>query len=70
VTEPGVRRLGLSTACAGPVCQDVRRRGRVPSWTTSPDNTASLGVAAKLGFTLQRRDRLLVVDVPVPVPDP
>jgi hypothetical protein len=27
-------------------------------------------VAAKLGFTLQRRDRLLVVDVPVPVPDP
>jgi RimJ/RimL family protein N-acetyltransferase len=48
----------------------VRRRGRVPSWTTSPDNTASLGVAAKLGFTLQRRDRLLVVDVPVPVPDP
>jgi RimJ/RimL family protein N-acetyltransferase len=69
VTEPGFRRLGLSTACAGPVCQDVRRRGRVPSWTTSPDNTASLGVAAKLGFTLQRRDRLLVVDVPVPVPD-
>jgi hypothetical protein len=27
-------------------------------------------VAAKLGFTLQRRDRLLVVDVPIPVPDP
>jgi RimJ/RimL family protein N-acetyltransferase len=69
-TEPGFRRLGLSTACAGAVCQDVRRRGRVPSWTTSPDNTASLRVAAKLGFTLQRRDRLLVVDVPIPVPDP
>jgi predicted GNAT family acetyltransferase len=70
VTEPGFRRLGLSTACAGPVCQDVRGRGRVPSWTTSPDNAASLGVAAKLGFTFQRRDRLLVVDVPVSVPDP
>jgi RimJ/RimL family protein N-acetyltransferase len=68
-TEPGFRRLGLSTACAAGVCQDVRRRGRVPSWTTSPDNTASLGVAAKLGFTLQRHDRLLVADVPIPVPD-
>jgi GNAT superfamily N-acetyltransferase len=65
-TEPGFRGLGLSTACAAAVCQDVRRRGRVPSWTTSPDNTASLRVAGKLGFRLQRRDRLLVVDVPVP----
>jgi RimJ/RimL family protein N-acetyltransferase len=70
VTEPEFRRLGLSTACAAAVCQDVRRRGRIPSWTTSPDNTASLGVAAKLGFTLQRQDRLLVVDAPVPVSDP
>lgn len=67
-TEPGFRGLGLSTACAAAVCEDVRRRGRVPSWTTSPDNTASLRVAAKLGFRLQRRDRLLVADVPVPEP--
>jgi RimJ/RimL family protein N-acetyltransferase len=70
VTEPGFRRLGLSTACAGAVCRDVRRRGRIPSWTTSPDNTASLGVAARLGFTLQRQDRLLVVDIPVPDAQP
>ena len=67
-TEPGFRGLGLSPACAWAVCQDVRRRGRVPSWTTSPDNTASLRVAAKLGFRRQRRDRLLVVDAPVPEP--
>jgi RimJ/RimL family protein N-acetyltransferase len=67
-TEPGFRGLGLSTACAAAVCQDVRRRGRVPSWTTSPDNTASLRVAGKLGFRLERRDRLLVADVPVPEP--
>jgi GNAT superfamily N-acetyltransferase len=67
-TEPGSRGLGLSTACAGAVCQDVRDRGHVPSWTTSPDNTASLRVAAKLGFTLRRRDRLLVAGVPVPQP--
>ena len=52
-TEPGSRGQGLSTACAGAVCQDVRDRGRIPSWTTSPDNTASLRVAAKLGFTVR-----------------
>jgi predicted GNAT family acetyltransferase len=67
-TEPGFRRLGPSTALAAAVCRDVRDRGRVPSWSTSPDNTASLRVAARLGFTLRRRDRLLVADVPVPEP--
>jgi RimJ/RimL family protein N-acetyltransferase len=67
-TEPGFRGLGLSTACAAAVCQDTRSRGRLPSWTTSPDNAASLRVAAKLGFRQQRQDRLLVADVPVPEP--
>jgi RimJ/RimL family protein N-acetyltransferase len=67
-TEPAYRRLGLSTACAVEVCHDVRRRGRTPTWTTSPDNLASLRVAAKLGFTLARRDRLHVVGMPVPAP--
>jgi RimJ/RimL family protein N-acetyltransferase len=67
-TEPGSRGQGLSTACAGAVCQDVRDRGHVPSWTTSPDNTASLRVAAKLGFSLRRRDRLLVAGVAIPEP--
>jgi len=67
-TEPAFRGLGLSPACAAAVCQDVRCRGRLPSWTTSPDNTASLRVAAKLGFRLQRHDRLLVADIPIPEP--
>jgi GNAT superfamily N-acetyltransferase len=67
-TEPGFRGLGLSTACAGEVARDVRRRGRIPTWTTSPDNTASLRVAAKLGFDLRRRDVLQVVGVPIPQP--
>jgi predicted GNAT family acetyltransferase len=67
-TEPGFRGLGLSSACAAAVCRDVRRRGRLPSWTTSPDNTASLRVAAKLGFRHRRHDRLLVADVPIPEP--
>jgi len=67
-TEPAHRRLGLSTACAAAVCHDIRRRGRTPTWTTSPDNLASLRVAAKLGFTLARRDRLHLVGRPVPAP--
>lgn len=67
-TEPAFRGLGLSTACAGALAQDVRRRGRIPSWTTSPDNTASLRVAAKLGFGMRRRDRLYVVGIAIPQP--
>jgi GNAT superfamily N-acetyltransferase len=67
-TEPAHRRLGLSTACAAALCDDIRRRGRTPTWTTSPDNLASRRVAAKLGFTLARRDRLHVVGRPVPAP--
>ncbi len=59
-TEPGFRGRGLSTLCAGAVCGDILRRGRTPSWTTSPDNAASFRVARKLGFSLQRRDCLYV----------
>jgi RimJ/RimL family protein N-acetyltransferase len=68
VTELGFRGLGLGVACAGALCQDVRARGRKPSWSTSPDNTASVRVAEKLGFSLERRGRLYVVGVPVPQP--
>ncbi len=63
-TEPGFRRRGLSTACAARVCADILSRGRLPSWTTSRDNAASLRVAAKLGFARQRNDYLYVVEGP------
>jgi RimJ/RimL family protein N-acetyltransferase len=66
VTEAPFRGQGLSVACARALCEEVHRRGRRPSWTTSPDNTASLRVAEKLGFVLQRHDRLYVVGVPIP----
>lgn len=66
VTEPEYRGRGLSAACAQAVCDDIRARGRTPSWTTSPDNGASMRVADKLGFTLQRRDVLYVVGIPIP----
>ena len=68
VTEPEFRGLGLSAACSGALCSDILQRGRIPSWTTSPDNFASIRVAEKLGVTLQRRDVLYVVGTPVPQP--
>lgn len=66
VTDPRFRARGLSTACAAAVVADIRRRGRVPSWTTSPDNVASRTVAGRLGFVHARDDVLYAVGVPVP----
>ncbi len=68
VTEPMHSNQGLGTACAAALCADIQARGRQPSWSTSPDNYASLRVAEKLGFVVHRRDRLLVVGRPVPEP--
>jgi RimJ/RimL family protein N-acetyltransferase len=66
VTVPERRRRGLSTACAAVVIADIRARGHVPTWSTSPDNTGSLAVAARLGFAHVREDVLYAVRTPVP----
>ena len=66
VTEPDHRRRGLSTACAGALIADIRARGHVPTWSTSPDNTGSRGVAARLGFVHERDDVLYALRTPVP----
>ncbi len=66
VTEPGFRGRGLSTACAAALCRAIRSRGRIPSWSTSPDNLASLRVAKKLGFVHQRDDVLYMIHIPMP----
>jgi RimJ/RimL family protein N-acetyltransferase len=63
VTEAAYRGRGLSTACSAALCRDIEGRGRRPSWSTSLDNLASQGVARKLGFRVDRYDRLLL---PVP----
>lgn len=68
VTERQFRGAGLSMACVVALCRDIRSRGHQPSWTTSPDNTASIRVAEKLGFTIQRHDYLYVVGIPIPQP--
>jgi RimJ/RimL family protein N-acetyltransferase len=66
VTADGHRRQGLSAACAAAVVADIRGRGRIPSWSTSPDNTGSLAVAARLGFVADREDVLYAVRTPIP----
>jgi RimJ/RimL family protein N-acetyltransferase len=66
VTEPKFRGRGLSTACTLALCSDIQARGHQPSWTTSPDNTASLRVAEKLGFSRVRDDLLYVVGISIP----
>jgi len=40
----------------------------VDSWTTSPDNAASIRVAETLGSQLQRQDQLYVVGMSIPEP--
>ncbi len=66
VTEPGHRCRGLSTACASALVADIRARGHVPTWTTSPDNAGSLAVATRLGFLPTRNDVLYAVHTPIP----
>ena len=66
VTEPGYRGRGFATACAAAISTDIRARGRQPSWSTSPDNAGSRGVAERLGFVHARDDVLYAVGTPVP----
>lgn len=65
-TAPEARGQGHSAACVAALCADILARGRRPSWTTSPDNAASLRVAEKVGFTPQRRDHLYIVGIAIP----
>jgi len=66
VTEKEYRGRGLSAACTARVVEAVLRRGRRPSWSTSPDNLGSRRVAAKLGFRHVREDLLYVTGGPPP----
>lgn len=65
-TEPWARRRGLNTAAAAGLCRDIFARGRLSSWSTSDDNTASRRVAEKLGFRFVRQDVLYVCGIKTP----
>ena len=45
------RERGFATAAASLVAQEIQAKGKVPAWSCGADNTASLRVAQKLGFT-------------------
>jgi hypothetical protein len=60
ITLPEFRRRGLCAACASAVADEVRSRGRIPTWSTSPANEGSLAVARALGAT-RERDGVLYV---------
>jgi RimJ/RimL family protein N-acetyltransferase len=66
VTEAAQRGRGLASARAGALCEDILARGHIPTWTTSPDNAASLRVAERLGFRPVRDDVLRVIGRPIP----
>ena len=66
VTVPKFQRRGLSTACTAALCRDIRARGHQPIWATSPDNTASLRVAEKLGLRVDRQDVSYVIGIDIP----
>lgn len=68
VTRQRFRGRGLSPSCAAHVAADIAQRGRVPCWSTSPDNLASLAVARKLGAQKDRDDILFVVGTDPPKP--
>jgi RimJ/RimL family protein N-acetyltransferase len=61
VTEEPFRRRGINAACVARVVDDVARRGRRACWSTSPDNTGSLAVAARFGARKHRDDVLYMV---------
>lgn len=59
-TDPRYRRLGLGRAAAAALVGHVLGpRGKDPLWSTTGDNTASLALAASLGFALELDEPLL-----------
>ncbi len=54
-TQEPYRRRGYASAGASLVSTEAQRRQLVPVWSTGVDNHASLGIAAKVGFTEAER---------------
>ncbi len=61
VTEEAYRRRGLSAGCVSLVIEDIGLRGRLASWSTTPDNAGSLAVAERFGAQKDRDDVLYII---------
>lgn len=61
-THEQFRAGGMATAAAAIVAAEVKKRGRVPVWSTGADNLPSMRVAQKLGFRETSR-RLYLIPV-------
>ncbi len=68
VTNSRYRGRGLSPACVAHLIDDVKGRGHLASWSTSPDNIPSLRVAEKMGFQKERDDVLYITGGEIPAP--
>ncbi len=58
------REKGFATAAASLVAQEIQAKGKVPAWSCGEDNSASLRVAKKLGFTEIGRRTYVIPDSP------
>ena len=67
VTDSAHRGRGHSRTAAAALVADIRARGHVPGWSTSPDNAGSLAVADRLGFRPIGTGVLYALRVPIPV---
>jgi len=56
VSDEAHRGRGWSSACSAAAIADIQQRGRIPCWSTTPDNEASIRVARKLGFQQTREE--------------
>ncbi len=66
VTAEAHRAVGWSSACSAAVIADIHCRGRMPCWSTTPDNLASIRVAIKLGFRQTREEMHFIAGEPTP----
>jgi GNAT superfamily N-acetyltransferase len=64
-TDPAHRRRGLARACFAALAQHLAADGLRPMWGAAEDNTASLALAAALGFVPDERIALLTRPVSV-----
>lgn len=68
-THEEYRSQGMASAAAAIVATEVRKRGKVPVWSTSADNEPSMRIAARLGFreTSRRLYLIPVEEISVPM---